>query len=63
MSNKAFYLHCDTPGHVYKKAFVDTVSWHVLLFLSFEHRTPRTAGDVSEFDRLGMWHSGNCGGL
>lgn len=48
--NNVVYLQCDTPGHVYIKAFVDTLASHVLLFHSLEHRALQKCSFVPEFD-------------
>lgn len=42
IKNMAIDLQCDTPGHVYIKAFVDMAGFHVLLFHSLEHATRET---------------------
>lgn len=47
--NNGIYLQMDTPGYVYIKDFVDTLSPHVLLFHSLKHRAQQCSS-VQEFD-------------
>lgn len=57
------YLRCDTPEGVYCRRVIDTMPQGGVLFSCLRTRGGKNRPLFAGIDRLGMWHSGNCGGL
>lgn len=57
------YLRSDTPEGVYCRRVIDTMPQGGVLFSCLRTRSGKNRPLFAGIDRLGMWHSGNCGGL